>query len=136
MGMKTGDFPDLFKQSPGTEHHQAVRTKIIGDTVSVSHDSEYAKVAERVAEKAARQETQSRSDKKAEKARTENIDRLTEMRHLRYEVIQDADLVQISVINSEDGTVIRKVPPDKVVSFAQKVKEKRDRRRRRLDLMA
>lgn len=134
--MKTGDFPDLFKQSPGTEHHQAVRTKIIGDTVSVSHDSEYAKVAERVAEKAARQETQSRSDKKAEKARTENIDRLTEMRHLRYEVIQDADLVQISVINSEDGTVIRKVPPDKVVSFAQKVKEKRDRRRRRLDLMA
>ena len=134
--MKTGDFPDLFKQSPGTEHHQAVRTKIIGDTVSVSHDSEYAKVAERVAEKAARQETQSRSDKKAEKARTENIDRLTEMRHLRYEVIQDADLVQISVINSEDGTVIRKVPPDKVVSFAQKVKEKRDRRRCRLDLMA
>ena len=58
------------------------------------------------------------------------------MRHLKFDVIEDADIVQISVINSGDGTIIRKVPPDKIVSFVRKVREKDSERRRKLDIKA
>ncbi|MBQ4431302.1 MAG: flagellar protein FlaG [Synergistaceae bacterium] len=131
-GMTAQDLPDPLNQSPGSEHHQAVRTKVIGSAASDFQHSDYARTAARIA----RQESQAKSEHRQQQARRENIDRAAEMRHLRYEVIQDADIVQISVINSEDGTIIRKIPPDKTVGFARKLKEKKDSRKRRLDITA
>lgn len=135
LEVNTKDLPDSFGQSPKTEQRQIVRTKIIGDTSKNLKSTDDSKTAENTARKEAEIKSERRAQT-AKKANEANIDRVTEMRHLRYEVITEADIVQVSVINSEDGTIIRKVPPDKVVNFAKKFKEKRDGRRRILDVTA
>ncbi len=135
LEVNTKDLPDSFGQSPKTEQRQIVRTKIIGDTSKNLKSTDDSKTAENTARKEAEIKSERRAET-AKKANEANIDRVTEMRHLRYEVITEADIVQVSVINSEDGTIIRKVPPDKVVNFAKKFKEKRDGRRRILDVTA
>jgi uncharacterized FlaG/YvyC family protein len=138
MGFMASD-PVLYSHSPAAEiQRQVVKTKTLGDTGSdpPSYETESRKKEET---KAARVQ-QAKSDAIAKKVRAENIDRAAEMRHLRYEVITDADIVQVSVIKSEDGTIIRKVPPDKVVGFIRKFREKtssgRTRRRHKLDIQA
>ena len=127
MGFMTSD-PVLYSHSPAAEiQRQVIRTKTLGNVYSISSSGETESIKESEAkiEKA----KQSKSDAIAKKARAENIDRAAEMRHLRYEVITDADIVQVSVINSEDGTIIRKVPPDKVIGFVKKFREKTNERR-------
>ena len=138
MGFITSD-PVLYSHSPAAEiQRQVIRTKTLGNVYSISSSGETESIKESEAkiEKA----KQSKSDAIAKKARAENIDRAAEMRHLRYEVITDADIVQVSVINSEDGTIIRKVPPDKVVGFIRKFREKsssgKTKRKYRLDIQA
>lgn len=138
MGFLTSD-PVLYSHSPAAEiQRQVVRTKILGNvnSISSSGETESIKESESKTEKA----KQSKSDAIAKKARAENIDRAAEMRHLRYEIIKDADIVQVSVINSEDGTIIRKVPPDKVVGFVKKFREKtterKTKRKYKLDIQA
>ncbi|MBQ3449552.1 MAG: flagellar protein FlaG [Synergistaceae bacterium] len=129
MGFITSD-PVLYSHSPVAEiQRQVIRTKTLGNVYSDTspHETESEKAESRAAKV-----KQSKSDaiaQKAQKARAENIDRAAAMRHLRYEVITDADIVQVSVINSEDGTIIRKVPPDKVIGFVKKFREKTNERR-------
>ena len=125
------DLPDSFTQSSPAEQRQVIRTKTIGRTEGDFQISEYKNVAKKI-----RQELQNKSDDIADKAKNKILDKASEMRHLRYDVIEDADIVQISVINSGDGTIIRKVPPDKIVSFVKKVKEKNSERKRKLDIKA
>ena len=127
MGFMTSD-PVLYSHSPAAEiQRQVTRTKILGHIESSPppHESESIKKTEQKAAKV----KQSESDAIAKKARADNIDRAAAMRHLKYEVITDADIVQVSVINSEDGTIIRKVPPDKVIGFVKKFSEKTHERR-------
>ena len=138
MGFMVND-PVLYSNSPAAEiQRQVIKTKTLGDTKpeALPHEYELRKKEEN---KAARVQ-QSKSDAIAKKARAENIDRAAEKRHLRYEVIADADIVQVSVINSEDGTIIRKVPPDKVVGFVKKFREKiserKTKRKHKLDIQA
>ena len=139
MGFITSD-PVLYSHSPAAEiQRQVVKTKTLGDTKSdpPAHEIESRRKEET---KAARVQ-QAKSDAIAQKARAENIDRAVEMRHLRYEVITDVDIVQVSVINSEDGTIIRKVPPDKVIGFVKKFREKTNesritKRKYKLDIQA
>ena len=45
-------------------------------------------------------------------------------RELKYEVLEDAGVVQLQVIDSSDGTVVRKVPADEVIKFLETVKKK------------
>ncbi|MBQ6112257.1 MAG: flagellar protein FlaG [Synergistaceae bacterium] len=129
MGFITSD-PVLYSHSPAAEiQRQVIRTKTLGNVYGSppSHETESEKAEIKEAKV-----KQSKSDaiaQKAQKARAENIDRAAAMRHLRYEVITDADIVQVSVINSEDGTIIRKVPPDKVIGFVKKFREKTNERR-------
>ncbi|GHV33695.1 hypothetical protein FACS1894187_02680 [Synergistales bacterium] len=47
-------------------------------------------------------------------------------RSLRYEVIEEAELVQLHIIDNRDGTVVRKIPTDVVVEFVKTLKEKLD----------
>ncbi|GHS85396.1 hypothetical protein AGMMS49957_01410 [Synergistales bacterium] len=47
-------------------------------------------------------------------------------RSLRYEVIEEAELVQLNIIDNKDGSVVRKIPADVVVEFVKALKEKLD----------
>ena len=133
MGMGTNDFPDPFNQSPGKpEQHQVIRTKTLGRTEGDIQVSEYKKIADKIA----RQEADNKSDDDAKKAINEILDKASEMRHLKHEVIEDADIVQVSVIRTADGSIVRKVPPDRIISFVKRVKEKKDERMHKLDIRA
>jgi uncharacterized FlaG/YvyC family protein len=49
-------------------------------------------------------------------------------RKLKYEVLEDAGVVQIQVIDANDGRVVRKIPADEVIKFIKAMKEKIDDR--------
>lgn len=42
-------------------------------------------------------------------------------RHLEYEVIDEADIVQVHVVNTDDGTVVRKIPSDEIVKLVEQI---------------
>ena len=133
MGMSANDLPDpLNHQSQPAEQRQVIRTKTLGRTEGDPPGQNYKKIAGKIA----RQEAQNKSDDRAEEVKAKILDKASEMRHLKYEVIEDADIVQISVVSSADGTIVRKVPPDKIVSFIRKVREKDSERKRKLDIKA
>ena len=44
-------------------------------------------------------------------------------RGLKFEMIEDADLYQLQVIDMTDGRVVRKIPPDEVVKMITHMKE-------------
>ena len=56
--------------------------------------------------------------KTADLVGTVNVDR-----HLKYEVIDEAGLVQIQVIDSHDGNVVRKIPADEIVKLVERIHE-------------
>ena len=125
-----------FKQNTSqAEQRQVIRTKTLGCTEGDVQNSEYKKIAKRILRQEQEQEKKS-DDDQATEIKNKILDRASERRHLKYEVIDDADIVQISVINSGDGTVIRKVPPDKIVSFIRKVKEENSKRNNKIDIRA
>ena len=129
-GMSSNDLPDPFNQPQPVEQRQVIRTKTLGSTSGDTQGPDYKKIAEKIA----RQEAQNKSNDRAEEIKEKILDKASEMRHLKYEVIEDADIVQISVVSSADGTVIRKVPPDKIVSFVKRIREKEQKRK--LDIKA
>jgi uncharacterized FlaG/YvyC family protein len=47
-------------------------------------------------------------------------------RELKYEVIEDAGMVQIQVIDTRDGRVVRKIPADEVIKFIEGLREQLD----------
>jgi uncharacterized FlaG/YvyC family protein len=49
-------------------------------------------------------------------------------RELKYEVKDDAGVVQIQVIDPRDGRVVRKIPADEVIKFLKHMKEQIDDR--------
>jgi uncharacterized FlaG/YvyC family protein len=49
-------------------------------------------------------------------------------RELKYEVLEDAGVVQIQVIDANDGRIVRKIPADEVIKFILAMKEKIDDR--------
>ena len=44
-------------------------------------------------------------------------------RGLKFEMLEDADIYQLQVIDMTDGRVIRKIPPDEVVKVIAHLKE-------------
>ena len=51
----------------------------------------------------------------------EVVNLLTPDRHLKYEVIEEADMVQIQVVNNEDGQVGRRIPADEIVAMVKQI---------------
>ncbi|MDR1378731.1 MAG: flagellar protein FlaG [Synergistaceae bacterium] len=49
-------------------------------------------------------------------------------RELKYEVLKEAGVVQLQVIDARDGRVVRKVPADEIIKLIQAMKEKLDDR--------
>lgn len=91
------------QSSSGTK---IIKTKTIGDIFNIN-DFERARI-------------KAIEDAKLNEALDESIS----MRHLEHEIIKDAKLIQVRVVNNEDGEVIRKIPPDKVVELVKKIRIK------------
>jgi len=55
----------------------------------------------------------------------QRIDKMAQVfgRHLRFEVKRDAGLVQVQVVDTSDGKIVRKIPPDEVVRMVERVHE-------------
>ena len=51
----------------------------------------------------------------------ELADILNPRRHLEYEVIEEADIVQVQVVNTDDGTIVRKIPSDEIVKLVEQI---------------
>jgi uncharacterized FlaG/YvyC family protein len=75
-------------------------------------------------------EAVSELDKESQKkALSQTVDLLSLFdRKLKYEVLEDAGVVQIQVIDANDGRVVRKIPADEVIKFILAMKEKIDDR--------
>jgi uncharacterized FlaG/YvyC family protein len=106
---RSGVFPNVFSQ------------RALQNQPEVSSSAEIVKKAE--------------SDEKAFDRKTlADITKLTvELlttfdRELKYEVLEESGLVQIQVIDSRDGRIVRKIPSDEVVKFIEAIKEKIDDR--------
>ena len=145
--MKLGDIPSgaFIQQSSAPEAGRKVIktvTKTItlgstsGDEALSSAKKESQKIADKKQIETKRQEHEARSEQRAEKVKSAILDEASAMRHLKYEVIEEAEMVQVSVVNNSDGAIIRKLPPDKVINIAVKIREKRRRSKKSLDLRA
>ena len=60
--------------------------------------------------------------------KTENTTELLSIleRELKFEILQDAGVVQIQVIDARDGKVLRKIPMDEVIRFLEFVKNMKE----------
>ena len=54
-------------------------------------------------------------------------------RHLKYEVIDEAGLIQVQGIDTLDGNIVRKIPADEIVKLISRIRETLDER---LDVVA
>ena len=54
-------------------------------------------------------------------------------RHLKFEVIDEAGLVQVQVIDTIDGNIVRKIPSDAIVKLVSRIRETLNER---LDIVA
>ena len=136
-GMSVNDPSEFLQnQSQPAEQRQVVRTKTLGSVADQPQKPDYKKIAEKISREQARSQQNQQRAERADEIQGKIIDKASEMRHLKYEVIDDADIVQISVVNSADGTVVRKVPPDKIVNFVKEVRGKKSKEKRNLDIKA
>lgn len=53
----------------------------------------------------------------------EVVDLLAPRRHLKYEVIDEAELVQVQVVNTDDGSIVREIPSDDVVKLVEHLRK-------------
>jgi len=60
-------------------------------------------------------------------------DALSMNRHLKFEVIDEAGLVQVQVIDTIDGNIVRKIPSDAIVKLVSRIRETLNER---LDVVA
>jgi uncharacterized FlaG/YvyC family protein len=49
-------------------------------------------------------------------------------RQLKYELKEDAGIVQVQVIDPSDGRVVRKIPADEVIKFIERMRDESDDR--------
>jgi uncharacterized FlaG/YvyC family protein len=60
-------------------------------------------------------------------------------RELKYEVLEDVGLVQVQVIDVNDGRVVRKIPTDEVIKFIRVIKTMKEKKAKiddRVDVLA
>ena len=64
----------------------------------------------------------SREDLKAILEKTAEISKIfNSKRKIKYEVIEEADLVQVQVIDTDSGDIVRKIPADDIVELVKKL---------------
>lgn len=124
--MKLDYTPPAFTQSTAAERQrQVIKTRKLGNTGAEMPEPKQNNNNKKISDDESRRTSQqTKLEKLADKAKSEVLDKFSELRYLKYDIIEDADIVQVSVINSSDGKIIRKFPPDKVVSLVQKIRER------------
>lgn len=123
--MKTGLNPDGLPAQPSSERKFVVKVKTFG---RVTHDPTQPESPAESSNKYKSQQNNSDEDKFAD-----ILEKSAAMRHLEYEIIEDAKMIQIKVVNTDDGEIIRKIPPDKVVGLVRKIRQNKNKR---LDIKA
>ena len=137
-GMSMNDLPDIInqKKSQPAEQRQVIRTKTLGDVMGEAQKPDYKKTAEKILRDEAQTKKSEERAEQADEIKAKIIEKASEKHHIKYDVIEDADIVQISVVRSADGTVVRKVPPDKIVNFVRELRGKKSAKERKLDIKA
>ena len=123
--MKTGLTSESLPAQPSSEHRVIVKTKTFG---RLEHDPPQFKNPAENSNDYQNQKKNSDEDKFAD-----ILEKSAAMRHLEYEIIEDAKMIQIKVVNTNDGEIIRKIPPDKVVNIVRKIRQNKNTR---LDIKA
>lgn len=125
------------QQSTEKKQRYIIKSKTLGNSGSeIPDDSLRRKVEEQNRNRQQQQQEKNSSDQHAEKIKEKILERAGEMRHLKFEVIDEAAIVQVSVINSEDGTIVRKVPSDEMVEFVRTFRRKIKSSSSKLDIKA
>ena len=52
----------------------------------------------------------------------ELVELIAPRRHLEYEVIEEANITQVQVVNTDDGSVVRKIPSDETVKLVEQIR--------------
>ena len=52
----------------------------------------------------------------------EAVAAMTPRRNLKYEIIKEANLVQVQVIDTDTGAIVRKIPADEIVSLVENIR--------------
>lgn len=102
------------------EERRAVKLKLTRELGNIKPEPPLDELSkERAKDKElSREELQAILEKTAEISKIFNS-----KRKIKYEVIEEADLVQIQVIDTDDGEIIRKIPADEIVELVKKLHE-------------
>ena len=115
--MTQGGVASLVDAPPGIRHRQPVSAREQDEAVNAVVSAVDAMNA------AAQQkaELDKESQKDVLEKTLEVVDLLAPERHLKYEVIDDADLVQVQVVNTTDGSIVRKIPADEIIELVKHI---------------
>ncbi len=123
--MNAGIAPDKTTAQPSSEQRVVVKTKTVGRLTREPPQSEnLSERANKLKNKVQRENSEGNTNKKF----ADILEKSAEMRHLEYEIIEDAKMIQIRVINTKSGEIIRKIPQDKVVNLVRKIRQNKDKR--------
>ena len=102
------------------DERRAVKLKLTRELGHIKPD----KPLDELSKERAKDKELSREELKAILEKTAEISKIfNSKRKIKYEVIEEADLVQIQVIDTDDGEIIRKIPADEIVELVKKLHE-------------
>nr|MBQ6740738.1 flagellar protein FlaG [Synergistaceae bacterium] len=102
------------------DERHAVKLKLTRELGNIKPD----KPPDELSKERAKDKELSREELKAILEKTAEISKIfNSKRKIKYEVIEEADLVQIQVIDTDDGEIIRKIPADEIVELVKKLHE-------------
>ncbi len=123
--MSAGFAPDKTTAQPSSEQRVVVKAKTVGRlTQEPQRFENLSERAVKLKDKVQREDSKDSTNKKF----ADILEKSAEMRHLEYEIIEDAKMIQIRVINTKSGEIIRKIPQDKVVNLVRKIRQNKDKR--------
>ena len=100
------------------EERRAVKLKLTRELGNIKPD----KPLDELGKERAKDKELSREELQAILEKTAEISKIfNSKRKIKYEVIEEADLVQIQVIDTDDGKIIRKIPADEIVELVKKL---------------
>ena len=122
IGLNVNVLPQIVNQTKPAEQHQVNEIRTLGSSSAEAQPPGNSKKSEQI--KA--DEVQTNADERVSRAdeiKAAIIEEASELRYLKYDVIEEAGIIQISVINSRDGSLVRKVPADEIVEFIKSFRE-------------
>ena len=117
MNHENAPVPQLFP-----DNRQIIKTKTFGRAERDPPKPERKSKSESANKNGLSDGTDEKST--AQKEFSEYLEKNAALYYLEHEVIDDAGIVQIRVINSENGSIVRKIPPDNVIDNAALIRKR------------